>query len=250
MRFVRNIGDIEQNAFTLLDEIYADGPSRDEAIELIKGGRVFYPIQYDDILAFVPSKFIGYRNNSVDEHQEIKNEDDRDGRETNLVIKRILGTPVHDRDVEQRLESYCLSLGVLLNKHKHSFWRIDTVKRFVAPASSAINDIVQNEIGNSDPEYRERMAGQYVRDPKVRAAVLRRADGVCEACGQPGFLKPDGSRYLEGHHVIKLSEQGPDQPHNVIALCANDHRRAHFGADWKEANDSFLDIIQKYRAAN
>jgi 5-methylcytosine-specific restriction enzyme A len=115
-------------------------------------------------------------------------------------------------------------------------------------ASTAINDIGQDDVGNSDPEYRKRMSGSYVRDAKVREQVLRRAKGVCEECCQPGFLKSDGNRYLETHHVISLSEQGADKLHNVIALCATDHRRAHYAQNWLELQDMFLVKLSKYKA--
>jgi 5-methylcytosine-specific restriction enzyme A len=117
-------------------------------------------------------------------------------------------------------------------------------------ASTAINDIDQDGVGNSDPEYRERMAGSYVRDAKIREMVLKRAAGICEECNEPGFVRPDGTRYLETHHVIKLSEQGADKLHNVIALCANDHRRAHFSSDWKELQEKFLAKLCKYKTDN
>ena len=68
----------------------------------------------------------------------------------------------------------------------------------------------------------------YVRDPAVRAGVLLRAKGKCEFCGVDGFLKYDGKVYLETHHVVPLSEGGPDNVRNVIALCPNHHREAHF----------------------
>ena len=41
-------------------------------------------------------------------------------------------------------------------------------------------------------------------------------------------MKDDGSRYLETHHVIALAKDGADNLTNVIALCPNDHRKAHF----------------------
>ena len=37
--------------------------------------------------------------------------------------------------------------------------------------------------------------------------------------------------FLETHHVIALSEGGPDVEWNVVAICPNDHRRAHYGED-------------------
>lgn len=114
-------------------------------------------------------------------------------------------------------------------------------------ASTAINDIDQDIFENTDPEYRKRMAGSYVRDSKIRELVLKRANGICEECNQPGFLKANGRRYLETHHIISLSEQGADLPHNVIALCATDHRRAHYADNWAELQDKFLTKLIKYK---
>jgi len=115
-------------------------------------------------------------------------------------------------------------------------------------ASTAINDIDQQDIGNNDPEYRRRMSGRYIRDERVRSAVLRRANGHCEFCHELGFRKTDGRFYLETHHVISLSEQGADRLDNVIALCANDHRRAHFSSVWVDLQIQFTAILKSLAA--
>jgi len=39
----------------------------------------------------------------------------------------------------------------------------------------------------------------------------------------------DGRLYLETHHIISLSENGSDEVGNVVALCPNHHREAHYG---------------------
>lgn len=75
---------------------------------------------------------------------------------------------------------------------------------------------------------------EYPRSQLVRERVLTRAGGVCELCGQNGFTTRAGTVYLETHHVVPLSEQGEDSVTNVVAICPNDHRRAHFS---DEAND-------------
>lgn len=67
------------------------------------------------------------------------------------------------------------------------------------------------------------------RSAKVRQMVMLRSQGRCEWCGKPGFLKHDGQIYLESHHIVPLSLEGPDHITNVIALCPNDHRMAHYG---------------------
>jgi hypothetical protein len=35
--------------------------------------------------------------------------------------------------------------------------------------------------------------------------------------------------YLECHHILALAKDGADKMTNVIAICALDHREAHFG---------------------
>jgi predicted HNH restriction endonuclease len=117
----------------------------------------------------------------------------------------------------------------------------------LANSHLVIDDLHSEDFVNDDPEYRKRMAGSYVRDTRVREQVLKRAAGFCEECGQHGFQTRGGKPYLETHHVIALSEQGPDRPHNVIALCATDHRRAHYAENWKELQDKFLAQLSKYK---
>lgn len=67
------------------------------------------------------------------------------------------------------------------------------------------------------------------RCPIVRRQVLERANGYCEYCHTPGFTTHNGNIFLETHHVIPLSEDGPDTMDNVVALCPNHHREAHHG---------------------
>jgi 5-methylcytosine-specific restriction endonuclease McrA len=85
------------------------------------------------------------------------------------------------------------------------------------------------DLGTDTPDHTLSKVWSYARDKKVRDAVLRRAKGKCELCGNLGFMKRSGRRYLETHHVIFLADEGADRLTNVIALCPNDHREAHFG---------------------
>jgi|GEM_PF-799785 len=87
--------------------------------------------------------------------------------------------------------------------------------------------------GSDSPESKSVASRVYPRDPRIRNWVLDRAQGKCEFCGQKGFTTKAGKIYLETHHVIALCDGGPDVVTNVIALCPNDHRQAHFG-EYKE----------------
>jgi 5-methylcytosine-specific restriction enzyme A len=77
----------------------------------------------------------------------------------------------------------------------------------------------------------------YARSDDLRVYVLRRANGACEGCNTPApFVTKVGRPYLEPHHTRKLSDGGPDDPHHVIGLCPNCHRRVHHGVDGDEYN--------------
>jgi len=60
---------------------------------------------------------------------------------------------------------------------------------------------------------------------------LERAKGICEKCNRkaPFLRDKDNSPYLEIHHKLPLSEGGEDTLDNVVALCPNCHRQAHYG---------------------
>ena len=111
----------------------------------------------------------------------------------------------------------------------------------MSPFQSAIDDLGAPPPGNGLPERTTPKLGSgYRRDEAVRAYVIRRARGHCEYCGARGFELGDGSYYVEAHHVIALSAEGPDTVENVIALCPGHHREAHYGKDAEKLERAFL----------
>lgn len=106
-------------------------------------------------------------------------------------------------------------------------------------------DIADPPSGSDSPDWALRSGFVVKRDPKVRKYVLDMAAGRCEYCQKMGFTKIDGGYYLEAHHVIALGNTGNDTVENVIALCSNDHRQAHYGVDAEKMEKQFIDIIKK-----
>ena len=93
-------------------------------------------------------------------------------------------------------------------------------------------DFIGKPVGNVSPEKTDTKNFQYVRDPLVKAWILKNAAGHCELCKSPApFVMPDEIPYLEIHHVKPLSEKGKDTINNAVALCPNCHKRCHFGKD-------------------
>jgi 5-methylcytosine-specific restriction protein A len=108
----------------------------------------------------------------------------------------------------------------------------------------SLDDLDDRPVGAQQPARIKSSALAFQRDPAVRAYVIRRAQGRCEHCGMEGFLMMDGKRYLEAHHIISLADQGPDTVQNVIALCPEHHREAHYGA---RRNEMETEMVEKLR---
>lgn len=103
------------------------------------------------------------------------------------------------------------------------------------------------ESANPKPQQRETVTVIYDRDLAVKAYVLTRSHHRCErpGCGYKGFIKADGSSYIEIHHIISLAGGGDDSILNVIALCPNCHKEAHYS---KEREDLAKLLLQHIAA--
>ena len=104
-----------------------------------------------------------------------------------------------------------------------------------ATADASMQELQQRALAAAGASPQSPSQGKrnvYQRSRDVRVYVLARAAGKCEGCAASApFLRPDGTPYLEPHHLRRLSDGGPDHPAHVIALCPNCHRRVHAGAD-------------------
>lgn len=99
--------------------------------------------------------------------------------------------------------------------------------------------------GNPIPQKIEQKSSRVIRDPLVKAFVYNEANGFCVGCQQDApFLKSNGKPYLDVHHLVWLSKEGPDTVENSVALCPNCHQRCHHGHDREE----FTLRLQKLKA--
>ncbi len=102
-----------------------------------------------------------------------------------------------------------------------------------------------DKVGSRQPKTRTRPVVEYDRDPWVVAYVLERTEGVCESCDEPApFLRRrGGGPYLEVHHVVPLSEGGPDTVDNAVGICPNCHARCHQGKDHLDFNAALYEKV-------
>lgn len=80
-----------------------------------------------------------------------------------------------------------------------------------------------------------------LRSRQLKAYAKMRADGTCEFCrAKAPFVTENNEPFLEVHHIMQLAHDGINSPANVLALCPNCHRRAHYGIDMLEFRETLI----------
>lgn len=95
------------------------------------------------------------------------------------------------------------------------------------------------------PAKRQVVVDRYLDRGTAVTRVLKQILGAkCQVCGVEGFLKRNGDRYIEAHHLIQVSRQLPYSlcSDNVILVCPICHRKLHHAAYDCEASEQSITI--------
>ena len=112
--------ELKENIKTI-EEYLANkkGDSRQIILDYIKRGKVFVAYKINNSFHFAPSRFIGYKNNSIEKHARNKN---KDGKDTNSIIDSILGRHEINDKLESEYVKYCIELGIEIYNNKRTYW--------------------------------------------------------------------------------------------------------------------------------
>ncbi|MFA9427055.1 HNH endonuclease [Natronorubrum sp. A-ect3] len=211
--------------------------------------------RYPWLLFFKETYWHGSVERIEDEHQINKNQEQvqqeidclREGMLTLNEIDSIIGYELHDInlwnvagenarriiDLLHRIEGVRADSQIAENLHSEPspdslstqelYQRASEDNRSQNTSTSRTEENQPSGSVNSPAEnqHRSELVKQYAKEW---------ANGTCQGCGNPAsFEDQHGESFLEVHHVHRLSDGGPDEPENVIAICPNCHRRAHHG---------------------
>lgn len=143
-----------------------------EARGLVQRGRCFVVSDNDGILQFSPSRYIGYKNNTLRTH--LSPSANIDGRETDIQISRVLKIVKRDNPVaESAYQQMCLNLGLTPPKNKRTFWVLPEAEKLLQ------NKIV-SELESADISKTEKLnlVKSRLGQGKFRTALLNKW-GVC-----------------------------------------------------------------------
>lgn len=146
MQLIKSNEEIVENVLTLEK---AAVPSKhlvasEQYLKLVHKGRCYYPYLYNGAVHFAPSRFIGYKSNTLQKHSLASV---KDGKETTPWITRILKTPLQpDKRLEKLLRQFCNNLDSTgeyrLHQVIHKFWILPEIELFIE--SMIVTEIENN----------------------------------------------------------------------------------------------------------
>jgi 5-methylcytosine-specific restriction enzyme A len=104
---------------------------------------------------------------------------------------------------------------------------------FQAEGNKSIDEIISkfDERYAGNPNYKHSVTKKISRPTALRNAIIERDGTICKICKNDGFLKKNGERYCELHHMIELNHMAPNtlQSWNILILCPTCHKQIHYG---------------------
>lgn len=126
MSLIETYDDLLRNCAELEEARKGGGQVKGLYAGLIGRGSVFLPYVAGDGIAFAPSRFIGYVENTVLAHEQLE---ERHGWHTNTRVREILRAQfgftiwnVVDEAAKSHYDSFCEGLGIVPRKSKKTFW--------------------------------------------------------------------------------------------------------------------------------
>ena len=233
MKLIETIDQLENNLETV--EYYiSEGSDSEikEATRLISAGSCFVCYEIEGDLRFAPSRFIGYKNNTINRHDKstIKH-----GTITNGAINKIMDNKLLPNDeLEKAFLKYCHNLGIEPYNKKRKFWKLKLSKEFNSNIDLDI-EYPEGKVAERKHKFRERNS----KVVQLAKENFKNKHGrlFCQAC-EFDFEKEYGQigvDFIEAHHTIPVSEMKNGHKTKIedfVMLCANCHRMIHKKRPW------------------
>ena len=115
-QLIKNLDQVEGYLCSSSEELY------NTMAQYIAKGKVFVSYKVNGIFHFAPSRFVGYKDNTLVKHQ---NNQEKDGKRTTPAISKLLGPRLFDTKLEDAYLKYCEWLGVTAANNKRTFWLLE-----------------------------------------------------------------------------------------------------------------------------
>ncbi len=145
-----------------------------------------------------------------------------------VPVYQYIHSPLQTSSIPLEGEAF-FHILMLADKRDAAQEAIDCIKTGSGLAS------VENYLQDETPQIRERISRQIERG-QIGSMIKEKRSGRCQICEALGrdpvsFIDSNGRNFAEAHHVIPVHrlERGSLAACNIMVLCPNHHRQAHFG---------------------
>ena len=126
MELIETLEDLVENARTLSGYFKNGSPEELEFTKnLVSHGKAFCVFDFNGELSFFPSRFLGYKNNTKEKHENGRLNRIIDGKETTPKIDKIIkGRSLRNVKFEKEYEKFCELIGIKkrIQKIRPRFW--------------------------------------------------------------------------------------------------------------------------------
>ena len=217
-QIIKNLDKIEGYLSSNSVELY------DAMAHYIARGKVFVAYNVGGKYHFAPSRFVGYKDNTLIKHHKNK---EKDGKVTTPAITKILGAKFYDSKIEKDYLLYCERLGITASNNKRSFWLLD---------QDLFEELTSEPYKEGDYKLRTHLVrernSKVVKEAKKLFKLAHGGRLFCEICGFDFHEKYGkiGDGFIEAHHKIEFSKtEGIHEvnPSDFIMVCSNCHSMLH-----------------------
>ena len=218
-QLIKNLDTIEQYLQSDSEEVYW------AMADYIGRGKVFVAYLIEGQYHFAPSRFVGYKNNSLIKHDA---NDTKHGSRTTDRINKILGQNQFNANLEKNYIKYCKWLDVEPSNKQRTYWLLeeDLANEFTSHFTEGARKLITHEV-------RERNQ-KVVKEAKRLFQKSHDGELFCEICGFnfKTVYGKIGDGFIEAHHVVSLSTtlgEHEIKPSDFIMVCPNCHKMLHHG---------------------
>ena len=231
MELIRDEQDLRDNLEAFDRKLWDEPDASGFFHELVRRGRNFVSYQVESDWRFAPSRYVGYKDNSQDRHEE---SEDKDGGKTDRALSKVLGgDPLPDGKKFKFLDKFSQELGIKLYNNEHKFFPKSV------SFSSGVDDIdptqiPENALISEGAEKRIRV-NVFERDPKLREQCVQHWGYKCIVCDFDfsAVYGEIGRGFIHVHHVVPLAKirgaHQVDPVKDLIPVCPNCHAMLHRG---------------------
>jgi 5-methylcytosine-specific restriction protein A len=220
---IESIEDLKQNLSKVESYLVSESNDDDfeEMCDYIKRGHNLVAYLVGEDYHFAPSRFVGYKNNSLSKHRNNRLQHTVTGTETDQVINKILRKHTASDDMESKYQRFCKSLQITPHKRNRKYWCLDT------DVKADLQETFEEGIAQLRTHRR------FERNKAARDKCIAINGAVCKICGMDfGKIYGEvGKGYIQVHHIVPISQNEGihkvDPEKDLIPVCANCHCMLH-----------------------